>query len=124
MEFSNVELKVLEGENSKRNPQVYDANIVLQMSINLIKNVIPTLNMEILKLKIHHTHQEGPSIVSTEIVDYIQDLILVDCQIAAKRITETLEISKECIGFIIHEELCMHNLSAKWAPKCLNDKQK
>lgn len=66
-----------------------------------------------------------PSTVSSpEIVDHVHDLILADRRISAKRIAETLHISRERVGFIIHEQLGMQKLSAKWVPKCLNADQK
>jgi len=43
-----------------------------------------------------------------------------DCRISAKSIAERLDISRERVGSIIHEDLDMWKLSAKWVPKCLN----
>ena len=54
-----------------------------------------------------------------EIIDQIHELILEDRRISAKSITEQLDISRERVGSIIHEDLDMRKLSAKWAPKCL-----
>jgi len=68
---------------------------------------------------------ERPKTVTTpEIIDQIQELILEDRQISAKSIAEQLGISREWVGSIIHEDLDMRNLSAKWVPKCLNADQK
>ena len=61
---------------------------------------------------------------TTEIIDQIHELIMEDCQILAKSIAEQLGISRERVGFIIHEGLDMRKLSAKWVPKCLNAYQK
>ena len=47
-----------------------------------------------------------------------------DCRISAKSIAEQLGISHERVGSIIHEDLDMRKLSAKWGPKCLNADQK
>jgi len=49
---------------------------------------------------------------------------LEDRQISAKSIAEQLGISRERVGSIIHEDLDMRKLSAKWVPKCLNAYQK
>jgi len=54
-----------------------------------------------------------------EIIDQIHDLILEDRRISPKSITEKLGISRERVGSIIHEDLDMRKLSAKWVPKCL-----
>jgi len=59
-----------------------------------------------------------------EIIDQIHELILEDHQILAKSIAEQLGISRERVGSIIHEDLGMQKLSAKWVPKCLNTDQK
>jgi len=62
-----------------------------------------------------------PKTVTTpEIIEKIQELILEDCWISAKSIAEKLGISREWVGSIIHEDLDMQKLSAKWVPKCLN----
>jgi len=59
-----------------------------------------------------------------EIIDQIHELILEDHRISAKSIAEQLGISRERIGSIIHEDLDMQKISAKWVPKCLNADQK
>jgi len=66
-----------------------------------------------------------PKTVTTpEIINHIQELILEDHWISAKSIAEQLGISYERVGSIIHEDLDMRKLSAKWVPKCLNTDQK
>ena len=45
-------------------------------------------------------------------------------RISAKSIAEQLGISRERVGSIIHEDLDMRKLSAKWVLKCLNADQK
>ena len=47
-----------------------------------------------------------PKTVTTpEIIDRIHELILEDRQISAKSITEQLSISREWVGFTIHDDL-------------------
>jgi len=66
-----------------------------------------------------------PKTVTTpEIIHEIQELILEDRRISAKSIAEQLAISSDRVGSIIHEDLDMRKLSAKWVPKCLNADQK
>ena len=66
-----------------------------------------------------------PKTVTTpEIIDQIHELILEDRRISAKSIAEQLGISCERVGSIIHEDLDMRKLSAKWVPKGLNEDQK
>ena len=59
-----------------------------------------------------------------EIINQIHELILEDRRISANSIAEQQVISRERVGFIIHEDLDMRKLSAKWVPKCLNADQK
>jgi len=63
-------------------------------------------------------------VTTPKIIDQIHELILEDRRISAKSIVEQLDISRERVGFIIHEDLDMRKLSAKWVPKCLNADQK
>jgi len=66
-----------------------------------------------------------PKTVTTpEIIHQIHELILEDRWILAKSIAEQLGISREQVGSIIHEDLDMRKLSAKWVLKCLNAYQK
>jgi len=66
-----------------------------------------------------------PKTVTTpEIIDQIHELILEDRRISPKSIAEQLGISHGRVEPIIHEDLDMRKLSAKWVPKCLNADQK
>ena len=58
------------------------------------------------------------------IIAQIHELILENRRISAKSIAEQLGISRERVGSIIHEDLYIRKLSAKWVPKCLNADQK
>ena len=59
-----------------------------------------------------------------EIINQIQELILEDRRISAKSIAEQMYISCERVASVIHEDLDMRKLSAKWVPKCLHADQK
>ena len=62
--------------------------------------------------------------ITPEIIDQIHELILEDHRISAKSIAEQLSISRERVGSIIHKDLDMRKLFAKWVPKCLNADRK
>ena len=64
------------------------------------------------------------TVTTPENIDQIHDLILEDRLISAKSVSEQLGISRERVGSIIHEDLDMRKLSAKWVPKCLNADEK
>jgi len=57
------------------------------------------------------------------IIDQIHKLLLEDGRISAKSVAEQLSISRKRVGSIIHEDLDIRELSAKWAPKFLNADQ-
>jgi len=63
-------------------------------------------------------------VTTPEIIDQIHELILEDHRISAKSIDEQLGMSHEWVGSIIHEDLDIRKLSAKWVLKCLNVDQK
>jgi predicted HTH transcriptional regulator len=67
---------------------------------------------------------DDPKAVSIpEIIDQIHDIISEDRRISAKSIAEQLGISRERVGSIIHEDLDVRKLSAKWVRKCLRAAQ-
>ena len=59
------------------------------------------------------------TVTTPGIIDQIHELILENRWTSAKSITEQLVISREQVGSIIHEDLDMWKLSAKWVPKYL-----
>jgi len=66
-----------------------------------------------------------PKTVTTpETADQIHKLILEGRRMSAKSIAQQLDISRERVGSINHEDLDMRKLSAKWVPKSLNADQK
>ena len=59
-----------------------------------------------------------------EIIDQIPELLLEDRRISSNSMAEQLGISRERDVFIIHEDVDMRKLSAKWVPNSLNADQK
>jgi histone-lysine N-methyltransferase SETMAR len=51
-------------------------------------------------------------------------MILDDGQMKVREISETIGISKERVGYILHEELDMKKLCARWVPRLLTADQK
>jgi len=64
------------------------------------------------------------TVTTPQIIDQIHELILEGRRISAKSRAGQLGISCERFGSIIHEDLYMRKLSAKWVPKCLKADQK
>jgi hypothetical protein len=59
-------------------------------------------------------------VITSEIIDKIHELIPDDRQNSAISIAEQLGISREWVGFVIHDDLDMRKIFVKWVPKCLN----
>jgi len=56
-----------------------------------------------------------PKTVTTpEIIDQIHELVMEGRRISAKSIAEQMGISSERVGSIMHEDLDLRKLSAKW----------
>jgi histone-lysine N-methyltransferase SETMAR len=53
-----------------------------------------------------------------EIMEQVHNVVLDDWQIKVREIAETTGNSKECVGYILHEELDMIEPCARWVP-CL-----
>ena len=51
-------------------------------------------------------------------------MLLDDRRMEVREIAETVGISKECVGYILHEELNMKKLCARWVPRLLTAHQK
>ena len=70
--------------------------------------------------------REGRSKSATtpEIVEHLHGMVLDDRRMKVREIAETIGISKERVGYILHEELDMKRLCARWVPRLLTADQK
>ena len=59
-----------------------------------------------------------------ENVTQIHDLVLADRRLKVREIAETVGISKDRVGHILHEILGMRKLSARWVPRLLTPDNK
>jgi histone-lysine N-methyltransferase SETMAR len=82
------------------------------------------------KFKRGHTNldddpREGrpKSATTPEIIEQVHDMVLDDHQMKVCEIAETVGISKERVGYILHEELDMRKLCARWVPPSLTADQ-
>jgi len=63
-------------------------------------------------------HEGRPKSATTpEIIEQVRDMVLDEWQMKVCEIAETTGISKERVGYILHEELDMKKLCAKWVPQ-------
>ena len=58
-----------------------------------------------------------------EIIEQVHDMGLDDRRMKVCKIAETIGISKECVGYILHKELDMKRLCARWMPRMLTADQ-
>ena len=87
------------------------------------KTLRPSLNVVIFP-PVMRLVLDNPKQTTPETIDQIYEHILEDRWISAKSVAEQLGISRERVGSVIHEDLDMGKLSARWVPKCLNADQK
>jgi len=64
------------------------------------------------------------SATTPEIIEQVHDMVLDDWQMKVREIAETIGFSKECVGYILHEELDMKKLCARWVQHLLTADQK
>jgi transposase len=70
-------------------------------------------------------HEGHPKSATTpEIIEQVHDMVLDDRWMKVREIAETIGISKECVGYILHEELDMKKLCARLVPRLLTANQK
>jgi hypothetical protein len=58
------------------------------------------------------------SATTPEIIEQVHDMVLDDQRIKVHEIAETIGISKEHVGYILHEEMDMKKLCARWVWRC------
>jgi transposase len=54
------------------------------------------------------------SATTPKIISQVHDMVLDDRRMKVSEIAETIGISKERVGYILHEELDMKKLCARW----------
>ena len=58
-------------------------------------------------------------VTSQEIIDKIHDIVVNDCRLKVREISETVNIPVRRVLYILHECLGMRKLSARWVPLLL-----
>ena len=89
-----------------------------------LRNGLLSLNVAIPALKMIHVKDVQKSATTPEITEQVPNMVLDDWQIKVREIAETIGISKERVGYILHEELDMKKLCARWVPRLLTADQK
>jgi len=63
------------------------------------------------------------SATTPKIIEQVHDMVLDDRRMKVREIAETIGISKERVGYILHEEMDMKKLCARWVPRLLTDQK-
>jgi histone-lysine N-methyltransferase SETMAR len=64
------------------------------------------------------------SATTTEIIEQVYDMVLDDRWMKVPEIAETIGILKKRVEYILHEELDIKKLCARWVPRFLTADQK
>lgn len=59
------------------------------------------------------------SATTLEIIQKVHDMVMNDRRVKVREVSEAIGISKERVGHILHEELKMKKLCARWVPHLL-----
>jgi hypothetical protein len=88
----------------------------LLLHFQQFRNGLPSLNVAVPALKMIHVKDFKKSATTPEINEQVHDMV--------REIAETIGISKEHVGYILHEELGMKKRCARWVPRLLTADQK
>ena len=91
----------------------------LLLRLQQLRNGLPSSNVAVPALKMIHVKDVPKSATPPEIIEQVHDMVLNDRRMKAREIAETIGISKEHVGYILHEELDMKKLCARWMPRLL-----
>jgi len=91
----------------------------LLLSFQQLRNGMTSLNVAVPALKTIHVKDVQKSVTTTEIFKQVHDMLLDDLWMKVREIAETIGISKERVGYILHEELDMKKLCARWVAHLL-----
>lgn len=64
------------------------------------------------------------TVTTDEFVEKVRSLVADDRRIKVREIAQEVGISKERVGFILHEKLSLSKVCARWIPKLLTNEQK
>jgi predicted DNA-binding transcriptional regulator len=91
----------------------------LLLRFQQLRNGLPSLNVAVTALKLIHVEDVQKSATPPEIIEQVYYMLLDNGRMKVREIAETICISKECVGYILHEELDMKKLCAGLVPRLL-----
>jgi hypothetical protein len=96
----------------------------LLLRFQQLRNGLPSLNVAVPPLE-GDPHEGRPkSATPPEISEQVHDMVLDDRRMKVREIAETIRISKERVGYILHEELDTKKLCTRWVPRLFTADQK
>jgi hypothetical protein len=96
----------------------------LLLCFQQLRNGLPSLNVAVPALKMIHVKDVQKNATTPEIIEQVHDMVLDDRRMKVREIAETIGISKERVVYILHEELDMKKLCARWVLHLLMADQK
>jgi hypothetical protein len=91
----------------------------LLLRFQQLRNGLLSLNVACTSLEDDPREGCPKSATPPEIIEQVHDTELDDRQMKVREIAETIGTSKECAEYILHEELDMKKLCARWVPHLL-----
>ena len=96
----------------------------LLLHFQQLRNGLPSLNVAVPALKMIHVKDIQKVQLTPEIIEQVHGMVLDDRRTKVRETAETIGISKERVGYTLHEELDMKKLCARWVPRLLTADQK
>jgi histone-lysine N-methyltransferase SETMAR len=96
----------------------------LLLRFQQLRNKLPSLNVAVQALTMIHVKDVQKSATTPDIIEQVHDMLLDDGRMKVCKIAETIGISKERVGYILHKELDTKKLCARWVPCLLTADQK
>jgi len=93
-------------------------------SFSTIKKWVPEFKRGRTRLEVDPREGCPKSATTPEIIEQVHDMLLDDRRMKVREIAETIGISKERLGYILHEEVDMKKLCTRWVPRLLTANQK
>ena len=115
-------------KNGRNATQIHEELVNVEgeqaLSISTIRRWIATFKDGEEEIKDKARSGRPREAVTSEKIARVEDLVSNDPHTSIKELTNEVGISRERISYILHEELNLHKLCAKWVPHRLSEEHK
>jgi len=115
-------------KNGRNATQIHEELVNVEgeqaLSISTIRHWIATFKGGEEEIKDKARSGRPREAVTSEKIARVEDLVSNDPHTSIKELTNEVGISRERISYILHEELNLHKLCAKWVPHRLSEEHK